>query len=194
MPDGDCFRLLGISSDSTAEQVRRAWRQQARRHHPDVGGDTTSMARLNAALAEALRLVAHQSTKVASRPAGAPSGAGTAPGRPSSAASASAPRRVWRDVPSFTIDCLPVDSFEMLTIVAATLGSVIEEEIPYWIEFSLESSEALPGAANWCRCEIFPEAGASSVHLSVGAAAAVGDAAVVALRDEIVRVLNELDS
>lgn len=163
-------------------------------HHPDAGGDTTTMARLNAALEEALRVVAHQSTMVAPRPPGASSGPRTAPRRPESAVSDGTARKVWRDVPSFTIDCLPVDSFEMLTIVASTLGSVIEEEIPYWIEFSLESSEALPGAANWCRCEIFPEAGGSSVHLSVGAAATVGDVAVVALRDEIIRVLNELDS
>lgn len=186
MPDGDCFQVLGIAPGSSAAQVRQAWRREARKHHPDVGGDTRSMSRLNAALTEALRLVTEP-------PAMEPELVD--PGRArhaSPGASGRRPTRVRRDVPSFTIDCLPVESFELLTIVAATLGSVIEEEIPYLIEFTLESSGAIPGATNWCRCEIFPEAGASSVHLTIGAAPSVGEGAVEALRDEIVRILNGL--
>ena len=33
------YRLLGIPSDSSPDEIRRAYRRLARQHHPDAGGD-----------------------------------------------------------------------------------------------------------------------------------------------------------
>lgn len=36
----DHYRVLGVSPDSTPDQIKLAWRELARRHHPDKGGDS----------------------------------------------------------------------------------------------------------------------------------------------------------
>jgi hypothetical protein len=43
------FRLLGISSSSTWEEIEHAYRQKAKIHHPDRGGDEDTMRALNEA-------------------------------------------------------------------------------------------------------------------------------------------------
>ncbi len=46
----DPYQILGVSRDASADQVRRAYRFQAMRLHPDrAGGDAGQMAELNAA-------------------------------------------------------------------------------------------------------------------------------------------------
>lgn len=41
---------LGLGPNATIEMARKAWRVCARRHHPDQpGGDSATMARINAA-------------------------------------------------------------------------------------------------------------------------------------------------
>ncbi len=35
----DPYQILGISSEATLEQIRDAYRQKTKRHHPDVGGE-----------------------------------------------------------------------------------------------------------------------------------------------------------
>lgn len=35
----DHYKVLGVSPDSTPDQIKLAWRELARRHHPDKGGD-----------------------------------------------------------------------------------------------------------------------------------------------------------
>jgi chorismate mutase len=44
-----CFRLLGISSTSNWDEIERAYRQKAKVHHPDRGGDADAMRALNEA-------------------------------------------------------------------------------------------------------------------------------------------------
>ncbi len=44
-----CYRLLGISSSATWEEVERAYRTKAKKHHPDHGGDEDAMRALNEA-------------------------------------------------------------------------------------------------------------------------------------------------
>ncbi len=45
----DYYRLLGISEDASKEDVDRAYRLQARTHHPDGGGSEEDMKALNEA-------------------------------------------------------------------------------------------------------------------------------------------------
>ena len=43
------YRLLGISSSAPWEEVERAYRRKAHKHHPDRGGDEDAMRALNEA-------------------------------------------------------------------------------------------------------------------------------------------------
>ena len=44
------WQVLGLATDHpTEEQIQAAWRELAKNHHPDIGGDETRMARINAA-------------------------------------------------------------------------------------------------------------------------------------------------
>ena len=45
------FRLLGLSPSAQWEDVERAYRQKAKIHHPDRGGDEDTMRALNEAYA-----------------------------------------------------------------------------------------------------------------------------------------------
>jgi len=45
----DPYAVLGVPTHATAEEIRRAWLRQARRHHPDRGGDAAAMQALNQA-------------------------------------------------------------------------------------------------------------------------------------------------
>jgi DnaJ-domain-containing protein 1 len=43
------FQVLGVGSDSSKDEIARAYKRLAAKHHPDRGGDTQTMARINAA-------------------------------------------------------------------------------------------------------------------------------------------------
>jgi hypothetical protein len=51
-----CYRLLGLSSSATWEEVEQAYRRKAKMHHPDHGGDEDIMRELNDAYACLKRL------------------------------------------------------------------------------------------------------------------------------------------
>ncbi|GIX48229.1 MAG: hypothetical protein KatS3mg131_2440 [Candidatus Tectimicrobiota bacterium] len=53
-----CLRLLGLTWPCTTAEVKRAFRRQAKRLHPDVGGDSEAFQRLCRAYHEALALLA----------------------------------------------------------------------------------------------------------------------------------------
>lgn len=55
----ECFRALGLPKDPTAEDVKRAYREMALRHHPDTGGSHEAFLQLEKDFTAALKLT-HQ--------------------------------------------------------------------------------------------------------------------------------------
>lgn len=95
-----------------------------------------------------------------------------------------------RDVSSFTINALPVDAHELLTLAAANCGQVTEDDPPYLIEFTLLDTGLGGGTDALCRCELVPEAGGTTVHLSVSGPVR---ASLESVRDMLVDLVNEVD-
>jgi hypothetical protein len=190
--DQDPFELLGIESTSTAADVHRARRRLAKRAHPDHGGDAARMQEINAAADAALISL----ITATPRPDVAPG-----PGRPAPADPPAAGddadgddgaggrwRRVATDSPSFTIEALPVEAFEALVIVANWAGEVLADDPPYVLEAHLfEPFEC------WCRLEILPDAGASTVSIAVATFDEHSSPDVDAVRDVWIASLNQLD-
>lgn len=173
----DPYVVLGLEHGCSADDVLAARRRLSKRLHPDVGGDAGEMRRVNSAVDEVLRRI--DSIR---RP----------PPRPP------APRRTRsdrepadlgvHDHPSFTIEALPAEAFEGLLIVAADLGDVLDDHPPYLLEVALRVP--WPG---WCRLELVPDAGASTVSLTVGAEPGGRPPVIEAIRDAWIDSLNRLD-
>jgi hypothetical protein len=70
--------------------------------------------------------------------------------------------RVQHDFPSFTIDALPAEAFEALLVVASWIGELVVDDPPYLLEAQLD--DPVPC---WCRLELVPDAGGSTVSLTV---------------------------
>lgn len=160
----DPWQTLGVRPNAPAVEVRAAYRALALRHHPDAGGSDEAMAELNRAYEIAIQ------------------GVGPAGPRLTSA------RRVQRDVASFTYDELPVVAFENLLVVAGILGDVAEEEPPYLLEFVIREA----GGA-WCRCELVPDAGSTTVSVTVATEDPAPLLGVETVRDLLVAELNALE-
>ena len=186
----DPFVELGLSPDASAADVRRARRDLAKSMHPDAGGDPDDMRRINAAAASALRRLADE--------AAAPAGATTpTSARPDTSPDADrnpgrAPDDVWqsrrRDAPSFTVEALPVETFEALLLAAAELGDVVDDDPPYELQVVLASPDAC-----WCRLDIVPDAGASTVSLSIAAVDGSPPPPIERVRTVWIDALNRLD-
>ena len=43
------WQVLGVAENATGEEIDATWRRLAARHHPDRGGDSAQMARINTA-------------------------------------------------------------------------------------------------------------------------------------------------
>jgi hypothetical protein len=193
--DLDPFAVLGLQPDADADAVRGARRRLAMALHPDRGGDVEHMRAVNAAFEEAMARLGGQSSEVTA-PATATSattGAGTSdPARSATVTGRHAPRgesgRRWveRDEPSFVVEALPVEAFEALLIVANWMGEVLVDDPPYLLEAHLDD----PGDC-WCRLELLPEAGATTVMLTVAGIEGRGPS-VEAVRDRFVANLNLL--
>ena len=108
----DPFAALGLPPDADEAEVRAARRRLAKDRHPDAGGDAAGMAALNDAADRALRSIVEGSTTAECR--------GSARTGPDSATStgtlsrSSNAGRMATDIPSFTVEALPVETFEAL--------------------------------------------------------------------------------
>jgi DnaJ domain len=61
LDDPTCFAVLGLGPDATIDQVKGRYRDLAKRHHPDRGGDAAEFRRIVAAYDEACDLLAGRS-------------------------------------------------------------------------------------------------------------------------------------
>ncbi|MFK8023617.1 MAG: DnaJ family molecular chaperone [Ilumatobacter sp.] len=186
----DPFTLLGLRSDATAADVRAARRDLARSHHPDAGGDASTMRQVNVAAADALRILAARGVDEATRADSGPVDTRDAPADTHSRRSESDDG--WttsqRDAPSFTVEALPVETFEALLIAAAELGEVVDDDPPY----ELRSLLADPLHC-WCQLDVVPDAGASTVSVAIARADGAPVPPIVDVRNAWIEALNALD-
>jgi hypothetical protein len=182
------FAQLGLSPDATIDDIRLARRDLAKQLHPDRGGSEAVMQAINAAVDVAVRSVRdRRQSSDRSAPSASPGEV-----RPPSAMSPTLRDRrhnwVARDEPSFTIDALPAEAFEALVIVASWHGDLIDDEPPYVLDIHLyDPSECV------CRVGLVPEAGGSTVSLTVARAPGAGPPPdPEAVRDQFVADLNRL--
>ena len=174
-PAQDPLATLGLGRDATVDDIRAARRRLAKAHHPDRGGDPAHMQSINEAADAAMLAVE------------------TPPDAPEPSESESHPADtgasgVERDVPSFTVEALPVETFEAMLVVASWLGDVLDDDPPYRLDTYL--SEPFDC---WCRLEVVPDAGASTVSLAVAGIDGAPTPDVIAVRDAWVTNLNAVD-
>jgi hypothetical protein len=181
----DPFAVLGLTKHTTLDEARAARRRLARQHHPDRGGQADTMQEINRAFDAVVgHITGRRPLPSAESVRSAPDSALKRPAQ--RGRRGPAPRR-QRDDPSFTIDLLPAEAFEALTIVLGILGEVHSDDPPYLLEAHL-----IDPSPCWCGLELLPEAGGTTVMLSVGSAGALPPPDIDAVRDQLVIALNEL--
>jgi hypothetical protein len=57
-PPPSCWEILGVEAGASRDQIERAFRDRAKKMHPDAGGDDSAMAELNIARDTALSQIA----------------------------------------------------------------------------------------------------------------------------------------
>jgi hypothetical protein len=95
---------------------------------------------------------------------------------------------VARDIPSFTVEALPVETFEAMLVVASWLGEVLDDDPPYRLDTYLYEPYDC-----WCRLDVVPDAGASTVSLAVAGVDGAPTPDVLAVRDAWIANLNLVD-
>ena len=176
-PFDDPYSVLGVAREATAVELAEARRQLAKSLHPDLGGDAAAMQAVNLAYDEAIRRL-----QVVDEPSPEPE-----PPVPPRQAYTGVPKSVRYDWPSFTLGVLPAEAFEALLLAGGILGQVLVDDPPYLLEVLF--NEPVPC---WCRLDMVPDAGATTVSLTV--AGIEGDVAPDPefIRDLWVATLNEL--
>jgi hypothetical protein len=173
--DDDALTRLGLPPDAGADDIRAARRALAKSHHPDLGGDAEEMQAVNEAADAALERLNRL------EPPGSPTGSPPEP-----------PVGSWsgvdRDIPSFTVEALPVDTFEGLLVVASWIGEVLDDDPPYRLDTYL-----LDPVACWCRLDVVPDAGSSTVSLTIAGVDGTPTPDILAVRDVWITQLNTLD-
>ena len=182
----DPFATLGLGPDATSEEIRAARRRLAKANHPDQGGDPVAMQRINEA-ADAALLTVDAAVRVAAPP-GPVEQDPPAHGNVRTQTSGGHLSGLAHDTPSFTVEALPVETFEAMLVVASWLGEVLDDDPPYRLETYL----AEPFDC-WCRLDVVPDAGASTVSLTIAGIDGAPTPDIVAVRDAWVSNLNAVD-
>jgi hypothetical protein len=189
MGASDPFTTLGLGRDATGDDIRAARRRLAKAHHPDQGGDAARMQSINEAADAALLAVDGVEPAAC---IGEPTGAAQADGVPGPdrrrQPSDGPMSGIARDAPSFTVEALPVETFEAMLVVASWLGEVLDDDPPYRLDTYLYAPFDC-----WCRLEVVPDAGASTVSLSVAGVDGAPTPDVIDVRDAWIADLNALD-
>ncbi len=193
MAASDPFELLGLDRDATTAEVRTARRLLAKTHHPDHGGDEHAMQAVNEAAAVALQAIERRRRDQAEPTPSAESDRddsnGSEPEPIHRDRGERAPGgRVVHDMPSFTVEALPVDTFEALLVVTSWLGEVLDEEPPYRLDTYLYEPFDC-----WCGLDVVPDAGGSTVSLAVAGIDGAPTPDVLAVRDAWIANLNTVD-
>lgn len=186
MSPDDPAATLGLRAGATAEEIRAARRRLAKAHHPDHGGDAGEMQAINEAADAALQSLDDE--EIAPRRSTAEDGVAGDTGVPAGSRRRDDVSGYAHDIPSFTVEALPVETFEAMLVVASWLGEVLDEDPPYRLETYLH--EPLDC---WCRLEVVPDAGASTVSLTVGGLDDAPAPDVLRVRDAWVSNLNAVD-
>lgn len=145
--------LLGLVGPYDEKILRDHWRRAARDHHPDRGGSNDLMVRINEAYSG---LMSGLISDDEATPADLPSRP-TQHHRPNTD-----PIVRSVDRPAFVIDALPVVAFETLLLAARVLGDVVDDDPPYVLEALIDHS----GISTWCRLDLVPDAGSSTVSIT----------------------------
>jgi DnaJ domain len=178
----DPFAVLGVAPDASVQELRSARRRIAMQLHPDhAGGDDEAMRRLNAAFDAALAShAARFGHEIGSPPNQFRDQNVPTPRH-------RAPSRIVHDVASFTIEALPAEAFEALLVVSTWIGEVLVDEPPYQLDVVLEEPYAC-----WCRLDLLPDAGATTVSLTLAGIASTAPPDIDDVRDLWVANLNQL--
>ena len=153
--------ILGLPIGHGEAELRRARRSALLHAHPDHGGSLESLALVEEAFSTLSGAIVDS----------------TLPSEGSGRLD------VRRDCPSFTISVLPVEAYELLLLAAAELGDVADDDPPYRLDVRMSDPDA------WVTLEVVPDAGSSTVTLSVESSDRVD---IEGVRDVWVAVLNSL--
>ena len=176
----DPFAELGLDRTASAADVRTARRELAKQHHPDTGGDAARMRAVNEATAAALRIIDEAMSTPSTDEETAETSATETPDATCQGTTI--------DAPSFVVEALPVETFEALLLATSTIGEVIDDDPPYRLEVLLTSPFSC-----WCRLELVPDAGASTVSITVAAVDGQPQPSTEQVRDLWIDQLNRLD-
>ena len=176
----ECRDILGVDREATHDEIMAARRRLARVAHPDSGGDHLQMAEINEACRILLASRRQRGEPLAEQP--------QKPQDEAEGRHGVADDRVrvgFRDAPSFLINALPVDAFETLVVAASNLGEIVDEDPPYLMEVLVRD----PGPL-WCRFELFPDAGSTTVILSCDIESGYRLYSVEEIRDMWISTIN----
>ena len=143
----DPFATLGLGPDATSEEIRTARRRLAKVNHP-----TRAVTRSSCS-ASTKQLTLRCSPSTWKSPWSAT--LGSCRGRPVS--SSGCPDAgvsghlsgMARDMPSFTVEALPVETFEAMLVVASWLGEVLDDDPPIGSRRTCTSRSTAGVASTW---------------------------------------------